>query len=51
MVASAAFFGLGERELEPDGRGLHSFTFPLNLSVHCPFPLNLSVLWPAYNPN
>jgi hypothetical protein len=24
------------------GRGLHSFPFPLNLSLLCPFPLNLS---------
>jgi hypothetical protein len=26
------------------GRGLHSFPFPLNLSLLCPFPLNLSSL-------
>jgi hypothetical protein len=26
------------------GRGLHSFTFPLNVSFFCPFPLNLSLL-------
>jgi len=25
-----------------DGRGLHSFPFPLNLSLLCPIPLNLS---------
>ena len=24
------------------GRGLHSFPFPLNLSLLCPSPLNLS---------
>jgi len=24
------------------GRGLHSFPFPLNLGLPCPFPLNLS---------
>jgi len=28
------------------GRGLHSFPFPLNLSLPCPFPLNLSLLRP-----
>jgi len=26
----------------PMPRGLHSFPFPLNLSLLCPFPLNLS---------
>jgi hypothetical protein len=37
----------------PTGRGLHSFPFPLNLSLLCPFPLNLSllVLCPPYDPN
>jgi len=25
----------------PRNRGLHSFPFPLNLSLLCPFPLNL----------
>ena len=33
-----------------EGRGLHSFPFPLNLSLLCPFPLNLSVLCPPHNP-
>jgi len=33
------------------GRGLHSFPFPLNLSLLCPFPLNLSLLCPAYDSN
>ena len=33
------------------GRGLHSFPFPLNLSLLCPFPLNLSLICPPYNPN
>jgi len=28
------------------GRSLHSFPFPLNLSVLCPFPLNSSSLVP-----
>jgi len=28
------------------GRGLHSFPFPLNLSLPCPFPLNVSSLCP-----
>jgi len=32
------------------GRGLHSFPFPLNLSLLCPFPLNLSSLYPPCNP-
>jgi hypothetical protein len=39
---------LNEREL---GRGLHSFPFPLNLSLLCPIPLLLSSLCPPYNPN
>jgi hypothetical protein len=33
------------------GRGLHSFPFPLNLSLPCPFPLNLSLICPPYNQN
>ena len=33
-----------------DGRSLHSFPFPLNLRVLCPFPLNLSSLRPPYDP-
>jgi hypothetical protein len=33
------------------GRGLHSFPFPLNLSLPCPFPLNLSLICPSHNPN
>jgi hypothetical protein len=33
------------------GRGLHSFPFPLNLSLLCPFPLNLGLLCPPYDPN
>ena len=33
------------------GMGLHSFPFPLNLSILCPFPLNFSLLCPPYNPN
>jgi len=33
------------------GRALHSFPFPLNLSLPCPFPLNLSLLCPQHNPN
>ena len=32
-------------------RGLHSFPFPLNLSLVCPFPLNLSLLCPPHDPN
>ena len=34
----------------PRGRGLHSFPFPLNLSLLCPFPLDLSLICPPYNP-
>ena len=34
-----------------NGRGLHSFPFPLNLSLLSPFPLNLSLLCPPYDPN
>ena len=34
-----------------NGRGLHSFSFPLNLSLLCPFPLNRSLLPPPHNPN
>jgi hypothetical protein len=33
------------------GRGLHSFQFPLNLSILPPFPLNLKLLCPSQNPN
>ena len=33
------------------GRCLHSFPFPLELSLLCPFPLNLSSLCPPHNPN
>ena len=33
------------------GRGLHSFPFPLNLSLLCPFSLNVSLLSPPYDPN
>jgi hypothetical protein len=33
------------------GRGLHSFPFPLNLSLLCPFPLNLSLICPSHNSN
>jgi hypothetical protein len=33
------------------GRGLHSFPFPLNLSLRCPFPLNSGSLCPPYTPN
>ena len=33
------------------GRGLHSFPFPPNFSLLCPFPLNLSLLRPPYDPN
>jgi hypothetical protein len=32
-------------------QGLHSFPFPLNLSLLCRFPLNLSSLCPPYDPN
>jgi hypothetical protein len=34
-----------------NGRGLHSFPFPLNLSLLCPFPLDLSLLCPPNNPS
>ena len=33
------------------GRGLHSFPFPLNLSLLCRCPLNLSSFRPPYHPN
>ena len=33
------------------GRALHSFPFPLNLSLPCPFPLDFSLLCPLHNPN
>ena len=33
------------------GRGLHSFPFPLNLSLLCPNPLNLSLLCPPSDPH
>jgi hypothetical protein len=32
------------------GRGLHSFPFPLKLSLLFPFPLNSSLLCPPYDP-
>jgi len=35
---------LAEKRKQIGGRGLHSFLFPLNLSLPCPFPLNLSSL-------
>jgi hypothetical protein len=35
----------------PGTRGLHSFPFPLNLSLPCPFTLNYSSLCPPYDPN
>jgi hypothetical protein len=35
----------------PAARGLHSFPFPLILSLPCPFPLNLSLLCPPYDSN
>jgi hypothetical protein len=34
----------------PQGKGLHSFPFPLNLSLLCPFPLKLSLLCPPRSP-
>jgi hypothetical protein len=34
----------------PISRGLHSFPFPLNLSLLCPVPLNSSSHCPPYNP-
>ena len=38
-------------DLEPSGRGFHSFPFPLNLSLLCPYALNLSSLHPPENPD
>ena len=32
------------------GRGLHSFPFPLNLSLLCHFPLNFSLICPPNDP-
>jgi hypothetical protein len=43
-------FLIGMRKTVTGGRGLHSFPFPLNLSLLRPFPLNLSLLCPPYNP-
>jgi hypothetical protein len=37
--------------LQDGGRGLHTFPFPLNLSLPCPFQLNVSSLCPPYDPN
>ena len=37
--------------LNDAGRGLHSFPFPLNLSLLCPCPLNLSLRCPPYIPD
>ena len=34
----------------PAGTGLHSFPFPLNLSLCCPVPLNLSSRCAPYSP-
>jgi hypothetical protein len=34
-----------------DGRGLHSFPFPLNLSLLCPVLLTLSLLCPPDKPS
>jgi predicted esterase len=46
------FTNMDDETLElVDGRGLHSFPFPLNLSLLCPFPLNLCLLCPPNNPN
>jgi len=39
LSCAAAMTALGSTPLS---RGLHSFPFPLNLSLLCPFPLNLS---------
>ena len=38
-------------ESDDSGRGLHSFPFPLNLSLLCQFPLNLRLPCPPCNPN
>jgi len=35
----------------PSTRGLHSFPFPVNLSLLCPFRLNFSLLRPPHDPN
>ena len=37
-----ATFVLGDGAGVIRGRGLHSFAFPLNLSLLCPFPLSLT---------
>ena len=49
VVGVCDIAGAGVRALL--GRGLHSFPFPLNLSLLCPFPLDLSVRCPPYNPS
>ena len=36
------FYAEDQRLTAVAGRGLHSFPFSLNLSLPCPFPLNLS---------
>jgi hypothetical protein len=40
-----------ESNITIQARVLHSFPFPLNLSLLCPFPPNLSLPCPPYNPN
>jgi hypothetical protein len=45
VLGPVAAVGLGT------GRGLHSFPFPLNLSLPCPFTLSLSSLCPLHNAN
>ena len=37
------------RSEEAHGKGLHSFPFPLNLSLRCPYPLTLSLPCPPCN--
>jgi hypothetical protein len=50
-VVYGAFFGARCGWLQHEGRGLHSFPFPLNLSLICRSPLKSSSLCPPYNPN
>ena len=52
MIRAFKFHGNAEmRAGQIAGRGLHSFPFPLNLSLLCPFPLNVSLLCPPHDPN
>jgi len=48
LTNSMSVLGVKQSYADMGGGGLHSFPFPLNLSLLCPFPLNLSLLVPIY---